>query len=89
MSGVFSRCEQMYASTQRLLLCTELAPWWVLAAAISIRRFPWTPDALTPAAAALCATPQASKRPGMLGPVPGLLMLILGHCPSLAPYLAL
>lgn len=50
VSGVFSRREQMYASTQRLLLCTKLAPWWVLAAAISILLFPWTPDALTPAA---------------------------------------
>lgn len=50
VSGVFSRREQMYASTQRLPLCTELAPWWVLAAAVSILRFPWTPDAPTPAA---------------------------------------
>ncbi|GAA6070336.1 uncharacterized [Tachysurus ichikawai] len=46
----------MYASTQRHPLCTELAPWWVLVAAVSILYFPRTPDALTPATAALSAT---------------------------------
>lgn len=69
VSGVFSRREQMYASTQRLPLCTELAPWWVLAAAVSIL-FPWTPDALTRATAALCATPPGLKASWDAGPSP-------------------
>lgn len=63
VSGAFSRREQMYASTQRLPLCTELAPWWVLAAAVSILCFPWTPDALTPAAQPFVTPPPPPSRP--------------------------